>query len=301
MDIGTYFNVEADKCVECGGRITVIQEKGEIVCNDCGLIISERIIDKTNSKARYFNAKEMKSKILTRPQNNILYDIHQSTLMKTKNIKNSDLKRAFKQNNLLNWRQKNFIIASSEIKRITASLRLPNYVKEMTMSLYKRYLKNNALSGRSINGMIAACLYYVCKVNQISRSLKEISNKINLKNENFREVYNSYKSLISELNLKAPPPDPISFVPRYITALRIDPKVESPTIKVIRAFTSRACSTGKDPRGIAAGALYLVCKMISVQVSQKEIAKVAKITNITLCKRYKEIIDRLFEKNKSND
>ena len=188
MDIGTYFNVETDKCVECGGRITLIQERGEIVCNDCGLILSERNVDKSASSARYFNAEEMKAKVLTGPQNNILSDIHQSTFVKTKNIKNSDFKRIFKQNNLLNWRQKNFIIASREIKRITASLRLPNYVKEMTMSLYKKYLQNNALSGRSINGMIAACLYYVCKVNQISRSLKEISNKINVKNENFREV-----------------------------------------------------------------------------------------------------------------
>jgi len=301
MDIGSCFNVEADKCVECGGRITLIQERGEIVCNDCGLILSERNVDKSASSARYFNAEEMNVKVLTGPQNNSLSDIHQSTFVRIKNIKDSNLKRAFKQNNLLNWRQKNLIIASREIKRITASMRLPNYVKEMTMSLYKNYLKNNALSGRSINGMIAACLYYVCKVNQISRSLKEISSKIDLKNENFREVYNSYKSLIRELNLKVPPPDPISFVPRYITALGIDPKVESPTMKVIRAFTSRACSTGKDPRGIAAGALYLVCKMISVPVSQKEIARVAKITNITLCKRYKDIIDRLFEKNKSND
>ena len=33
-------------------------------------------------------------------------------------------------------------------------------------------------------------------------------------------------------------------------------------------------------------------------LSQKEIAKVAGITNITLCKRYKEILDLLFLKNR---
>ena len=104
MDIGSCFNVEADKCVECGGKITLIQEKGEIVCNDCGLVLSERNINKNNSSSRYFNAEEMKSKVLTDPQNNILSDIHQSTYIKTKNIKNYDLQRAFKQNNLLNWR-----------------------------------------------------------------------------------------------------------------------------------------------------------------------------------------------------
>jgi len=149
--------------------------------------------------------------------------------------------------------------------------------------------------------MVAACIFYVCRVNQISRSLKEISNKADLKHDNSKEVYNCYKTLIKQLNLKPPPPDPILFVPRFISELRLDIKVESPTIKIIRAFTSRSCSTGKDPRVIAASALYLVCKMINQDhaLSQKEIAKVAGITNITLCKRYKEILDLLFLKNRS--
>jgi len=281
-------------CLECGGNITLLQERGEIICNNCGLIISESNIDITNEGERYFNTEEMAKKSRIGPPQNLLLDIHHSTFLKENLFKNSDLKRAVKQNNWLEWHQKNLINAANEIKRIAANLRLPGYVKDMSMLLYKKYLKENILSGRSISGMATACLYYACRVNKISRSLKEISNKSSLNQENTREVYSCYKALIKELNLKPPPPDPVSYVPRLIAELDLHPKVESPTIKVIRAFTSRACSAGRDPRGIAAGALYLVCKMINIKVSQKEIAKIAKITNITLCKRYKEILDNLF-------
>ena len=281
-------------CLECGGNISLFQERGEIICNNCGLIISERNIDIKNEGERYFSSEEMAKKKLIGPPQNILLDIHQSTFLNKNFFKNPDLKRAIKQNNWLEWRQKNLITAANEIKRIAANLRLPDYVKDASMLLYKKYLKHNILNGRSISGMIAACIYYVCRVNKISRSLKEISNKTSQINENIKEVYSCYKSLIKELNLKPPPPDPVSFVPRLIAELDLDQKAESPTIRVIRAFVSRACSAGRDPRGIAAGALYLVCKMINIRVSQKKIAKIAKITNITLCKRYKEIFDNLF-------
>lgn len=287
---------KVNACLECGGNITLIQEKGDLICNNCGLIISESNFEILNEGERHFNSEEMVKKSSIVPPQKILLDIHQTTFLKEDFLRNPDLKRAVKQNNWLEWHQKNLINAANEIKRIAANLRLPGYVNDMSMLLYKRYLKENILSGRSISGMATACLYYACRVNKISRALKEISDKSSLNQDNIKEIYSCYKALIKELNLKPPPPDPVSYVPRLIAELDLHPKVESPTIKVIRAFTSRACSAGRDPRGIAAGALYLVCKMINIKVSQKKIAKIAKITNITLCKRYKEILDNLFIK-----
>ena len=296
MEADSPLTIEKTTCLECGGKDTFIKEKGEVVCNNCGLIISERNIDFFNFGTRFFTAEEMEKKVSTGPPQTIFSNLKKSTIIKTNSIRNPDLKRAAKKDRLIEWHEKNLIIAGNEIKRITASLRLPSYVKDMAMTLYKRFIKDNILSGRSINGMVAACIFYVCRVKQISRSLKEISNKANLKQYNSKEVYNCYKTLIKELDLKPPPPDPISFVPRFISELGLDLKVESPTIKIIRTFTSRSCSTGKDPRVIAASSLYLVCKMIYIPISQKKIAKVAGITNITLCKRYKEILDLLFLK-----
>jgi transcription initiation factor TFIIB len=298
MEADSSRTFEKSFCLECGGKDTFVKEKGEVVCCNCGLILSERNIDNLNYGIRFFNSEEMEKKVSTGPPQTIFTNLNQSTTIKVNKIRNPDLKRAAKKDNLIKWHEKNLILAGNEIKRITASLRLPSYIKDMAMTLYKRYLKNNILSGRTINGMVAACIFYVCRVNQISRSLKEISNKADLKHENSKKVYHCYKSLIKQLDLKAPPPDPTSFVPRFISDLGLDIKVESPTIKVIRAFTSRSCSTGRDPRVIASSALYLVCKMINITISQKEIAKVAGITNITLCKRYKEILDLFFLKNR---
>ncbi|MBD3254491.1 MAG: hypothetical protein GF383_05330 [Candidatus Lokiarchaeota archaeon] len=285
-------------CLECGGIIKLIQEKGKVVCQECGLIITEDNYNTSISDKRYFNARDIQNKIRNGPPQTPLTDIRHSTRLKIGNIKNPDLKRAAKQNNYLEWSEKNLLTAANEIKRICSSLKLPDYVKSMAISLYRKYIKNNVLSGRSISGMVAACVYFVCRKNKISRTIQDISNLILQKNENKREVYNCYKELVKKFNLKTPPPDPSSYVPRLISELGLNQKVEAPTIRIIKAFTSRTRSTGKDPRGIAAGALYLICKMIDERISQKEIAKICKITNVTLCKRYNEILDNLFQIDK---
>ena len=90
---------KASICLECGGTITLLQEKGEIVCRSCGLTISEKNFDISNSDVRYFNAEEMESKVRTGPPQSTLTDIHHSTRLKIDSIKNPDLKRAAKQNN----------------------------------------------------------------------------------------------------------------------------------------------------------------------------------------------------------
>jgi transcription initiation factor TFIIB len=34
-----------DRCPTCGGRLTVDYERGEVVCTQCGLVVSETVIE----------------------------------------------------------------------------------------------------------------------------------------------------------------------------------------------------------------------------------------------------------------
>ena len=50
---------------------------------------------------------------------------------------------------------------------------------------------------------------------------------------------------------------------------------------------------GKSPLGFASEALYVACRIQGESRSQKEISKIAKITEATLRTRYKEILNLL--------
>jgi len=52
-------------------------------------------------------------------------------------------------------------------------------------------------------------------------------------------------------------------------------------------------TSGKDPKGLCAGALYLVCKIRNKKISQKEIANLVGVTEVTLRSRYKELTKKL--------
>jgi transcription initiation factor TFIIB len=278
-------------CPECEGTIISLLDKGEIVCGQCGLVIRERLLDIYHSGKRAFTKQEKERRERTgSPISILLPDMGLSTVIDKHNIKNPDLKRAAKWNSRMTWEKRNMLIATTELKRISSNLNLPDHIKKSAIRLYKGAFKRKLLRGRSINGMVAACLYFACREKKIPRTLQEILDETSVNAKNVRRCY---RILIRELNLKAPSTDPISLIPRFIADLNLDADIEKTTINILQTFMSRFSTSGKDPKGLCAGALYLVCKIRNRRISQKEIANLLGVTEVTLRSRYKELITRL--------
>ncbi|MFW9864922.1 MAG: transcription initiation factor IIB family protein [Candidatus Thorarchaeota archaeon] len=291
MEIETDLSNFSNLCPECGGKVIPLHEKGETVCGQCGLVISERIVDISHSGKRAFTKQEKENRERTgSPISILLPDMGLSTIIDKTSIKSPDLKRAAKWNSRMTWDKRNMLIATTELKRIGSNLNLPNHVKKAAIRLYIEAFKKKLLRGRSINGMVAACLYFACRERKIPRTLQEILEQTSISAKNVRRCY---RTLIRELNLKVPSTDPISLIPRFIAELDLDADAENATIKILQSFTSKFSTSGKDPKGLCAGALYLVCKMKDKRISQKEIANLVGVTEVTLRSRYKELIKML--------
>lgn len=281
----------SNSCPECKGNIILIQEKGEVVCGQCGLVISERILDISHSGKRAFTKQEKERRErIGSPISILLPDMGLSTIIDKTNIKNPDLKRAAKWNSRMTWDKRNMLIATTELKRIASNLNLPIHVKKAAIRLYIEAFKKKLLRGRSINGMVAASLYFACRERKIPRTLQEILDETSISAKNVRRCY---RTLIKELNLKAPSTDPISLIPRYAAELGLDADAEKNTIKILQMFISKFSTSGKDPKGLCAGALYLISKIKNKKVSQKAIANLVGVTEVTLRSRYKELSTKL--------
>ena len=291
MEIESDYGSLSGSCPECMGKVISLLERGEIVCGQCGLVINERIVDISHSGKRAFTKQEKESRERTgSPISILLPDMGLSTVIDKSNIKNPDLKRAAKWNSRMTWDKRNMLIATTELKRIGSNLTLPTHVKKTAIRLYIEAFKKKLLRGRSINGMVAACLYFACRERKIPRTLQEILDQTTISAKNVRRCY---RTLIRELNLKVPSTDPVSLIPRFIADLELDIAAENATIKIINIFTSKFSTSGKDPKGLCAGALYLVCKMRDRKISQKEIANLVGVTEVTLRSRFKELIKTL--------
>ena len=138
--------------------------------------------------------------------------------------------------------------------------------------------------------MIAACIYYAIKKYRITRTLQEVLDETS---ENDKDVRRCYRVLIRELNLKTPNANPIALIPRYATKLGVSSEVEKLAIKILDTFSSNFATSGKDPKGIAGGAIYLASKIKNKAFTQKQVADSIGVTEVTIRSRYKELKKKL--------
>lgn len=285
-------NDSTDECPECGGKLIPIHRSGDVVCGQCGLITKERSLDYLHSGKRAFTQEEREKRQRTgSPVSPLSPDLGLSTVLNKSEIENEDLKRAAKWDTRIPWSKRNLLIATTELKRISSNLNVPNYVKAEAFKYYKEAYKNKLLKGRSIHGMVAAALYYALRRKKIPRTLQEITNE---STESPKEIRRCYRALVKELNLKVPNTDPSSLIPRYIAELGWSGELESSAIKIVKAYTTNFPISGKDPKGICAGALYLVGKLKNIETAtQKDISDLVGVTEVTLRSRYKELKKKL--------
>ena len=273
-------------CNECGGYLITDPEIGEVVCSQWGLVISEKTLDFSHSGKRIYSLQEQ----LNREQNGppitpLTPTVGLHTMMSTGKITNPNLKRAAKWNSRMTWDERSLLIATTELKRISSNLNLPDFVKQEAIRLYKQIFKMKLLRGRSIEAMIAACIYYASRELRINRTLYEILKETAC---NPKTVRGCFKTIIGELHTKVPIADPISLIPKYIAKLGLDSDIENASIKILKSAMKVNLLCGKDPKGLCAGAIYLVCKFKKIKISQKEIAEAVGASEVTIRSRYKE-------------
>ncbi|MFX1374715.1 MAG: transcription initiation factor IIB family protein [Promethearchaeota archaeon] len=282
---------KSNLCPECGGSIIFIEEKGETVCGQCGLIINERSVDYSHSGKRAYTNQEKNNRDQTgAPISILLPDMGLSTVIDKQKINNPDLKRAAKWNTRITWQKRNLLIASTELKRISSNINLPNHVREEAMRLYIRAFKKKLLRGRSINAMVAACLYLATRQKDIPRTLQEILEDASV---SARDVRRSISILVRELNLKTQSTDPVALISRYVSDLKLDSEIEALTKRILTTYISNFSISGKDPKGLCAGAIYLASRIKNLELTQQQIVNSIGITEVTLRSRYKDLKTKL--------
>jgi transcription initiation factor TFIIB len=164
-------------------------------------------------------------------------------------------------------------------------------VKDLASTLYRKLVVNRLVRSRSIDGLAAASVYAALRLRQLPRSLKEIAKHTHL---DYKKIGQHYRLLVRKLRLRMPVPDPMNYVPKLIIELDLPGEMQEAVLKVLRkAKDHNGLTTGRDPRGLAAGALYIASILTDNRVTQREIANAAGVTEVTVRNRYKELVREL--------
>lgn len=187
-------------------------------------------------------------------------------------------------------RDRNLAFAMAELARISSQMSLTKFVQETAALIYRKSVELNIIKGRSIESMIVASIYTSCRILHIPKTMDEFLKHTSIDK---RYLSKSYRVIVQSLNLKIPNLVPTRFISRFAEDLQISPESQYQAIKILKIAHKIGITSGKDPSSLAAASLYVATLLRGENKTQKEIAKVANITEVTVRNRYKELVKTL--------
>ncbi len=283
------------RCPECDStRLKTDRERGEMTCQGCGLVVEKNMID-FDKEWKDFDDSEGKRARAGAPLTYTKHDLGLTTQIGNYN----DLKKVKQKDKFLRmmkWQyrsttmEKNLKLALAHLKQISSFLKLPASVEEETARIYNQVVKKGLTKGRSIEPLIAGALYIACKKCDIPRTFKEIKEASGC---NKRDVMKSCKLISRSLSLKFTPTDPTSFVSKFANQLNITPETESNALKILEEAEKKGVINGKISLGVTAASLYIATMLNCERKTQRDIAKVVGVTEVTVRKRYYDLVKGL--------
>ncbi len=292
------------RCPECGStRLMRDYECAEIVCMGCGFVVAAKLADQGPEWRAFDDEQRAKRARAGAPLTFTIHDKGLSTMIDwhDRDVYGKRLAPGQKAQiyRLRKWQrrirvsdatERNLAFALSEISKIANNLNLPKNILETASVIYRKAVKERLIRGRSIQGVTAAAIYVACRQCGVARTLDEIAQASTV---NKKEVGRSYRFLIKELNYFIPPLKPSQYITKFSNQLTMQGKVEEIAHKILAAAKELKLTSGRGPTGIAAAASYIASVLTGERKTQREIAEIAQVTEVTIRNRYKELVERL--------
>ena len=189
-----------------------------------------------------------------------------------------------------NAAEKSLAIAFSELDRMASGMGLPRTVRETAAMIYRKAALKKLIRGRSIEGVITAALYAACRQCHVPRTLDELSNIAHISR---KEIGRTYRYVSRELGLKLLPTSPEDYISRFCSELKLSGDVRAKTLEILQDAARRELTSGRGPTGMAAASLYIASVLCGERRTQREVAEVAGVTEVTIRNRYKELTKEL--------
>ena len=288
------------KCPECGSsNIRYDHIRGESVCESCGSILKESMIDLTQ-EWRAFDEDQRSRRVRTgaaltptKHDQGLITEIGKGRgeLFKVAPKKRAQYYRLTKwHKRLIKSRDRNLSFAFSELQRLISYLHLSKAIHEKVARLYQQAVNQGLVRGRSTESIIAALLYTTCREEGAPRTLDEISKASGI---NKKDIGKTYRYIARKLRIRILPAKAQDYVPRFGSLLGLSEKVQVKAVKILNEAGSFDVTSGKGPIGVAAAALYIAAVLNGEKKTQREVADIIGVTEVTIRNRYKEMVESL--------
>lgn len=292
--------MKSRKCPECKSEnLAIDSELGELVCRKCGLIIEENIED-LGPEWRAFDSEQREKKVrgggpikYSSPHKRLVTEIDQynrdirgGRISSSKQAQLQRIRKWHKRVSISTSMERNLSLALAEMDRVATSLGFPDSMKESAALLYRKIVEKELIRGRLIESVVAAVVYLVCRMNGMPRTLEEIAKVSGIEK---KEIGRAYRYVKEQLDVDVPLSNPVHYVSKFGTMLRASGEAQKLAKDILSKAIKRGLISGRGPTGVAAAAIYIASAMTGEKKTQKEVADIAGVTEVTIRNRYREL------------
>jgi transcription initiation factor TFIIB len=293
-------------CPECYSNNIITDytyNEGEATCQSCGLVLSDKVMNE-GPEWRAFDLEQHENRSRVGPPTTFTIhdkglgtvidwrdrDIYGKSSNPEQKAQNYRLRKWQRRTRVSNSTERNLSTALTEINKICSQLNLPRNILETASTIYTKAAKQHLLRGRNAQDLTVAAVYTACRQCGLSRSIEEVAQVSNVKKE---KVEHDYRSLVKELNYNIKPTKPDQYITNFFNKLGMNGDVEETAYRILTKAKELKLTSGRSPISMAAAVSYISSILYNTRATQREIAEIANITEVTVRNRYKELDERL--------
>jgi transcription initiation factor TFIIB len=293
-------------CEVCGGTSWDSDNiRGETVCSDCGYVAAENMIDPGAEWINHSNGDD-RSRVGS-PSTLTLSDKGLST-----EIRRSDLtsggarKHGLSGKALRDWRRRQRIdqrskTRDSRSRNLSVAMQfirdrgdLPPQIEQEAASLYRHSVERGLVTGRSIRGVTAACVYIAAREAKIPRKIEDIGETFDMISDvEVKELKRTIRLVARNLGTHHIT-GPEEYFEKFHSDLGLPPAVLGGAREIWSQVKDDLSWQGKKPSGVAGVVLYYASQNSTSPRTQSEVCSVSGISEVTL-RGLLKILNRMIE------
>ncbi|KAL2651245.1 hypothetical protein R1flu_019373 [Riccia fluitans] len=179
-----------------------------------------------------------------------------------------------------------------QILEVGSILRLERDSCDHAVELFRQCLQTTYLRNRNIEALATAAIVQAMREAGEPRTLQEVAQAASIPQ---KEIGRHMKLLSDALKLSQPMnSNSISVhMPRFCSILQLNQSTQKLATHIGEVVLDKSFCTRRNPVSISAAAIYLACHLEDKRKTQTEICKATGLTEVTLRKVYKELMENL--------
>ncbi len=286
------------RCPNCGADLRLYarrDESGNLVCTNCGYVISEADFDVGPEWRSFTEEDRIRRSRVGAPLTETVHDKGLTTYIYARGRAAADprqRKLAILQARLRTHGHRKLISLLQEVNRASTRLHLPARVHETMAKLVKKIYDIGLIKKNNVNEYLAAAAIIASRIEGHPISARDVAEALNV---NIQAVWRAYNNIVRKLRVTAAtPPRPSMYVSKIASRLGLSGEVESLALRFTALLERTRLSQGKPPEPLAAAAVYLASTLLDKKRNQLEVARAVGTSDATIRNRYRDIVDNFY-------